>query len=195
MVGQAGSGSVMRGRSSAQGSTMRRYNRWNIYPRTSGEPVFSVSTDRFTILLQRYIYIALVSSPVMSSGVTITFEPTQKFWACPKEKHKHLTFDSMTNNHFNIKTKLVQHVPRMNISIWHLTHNLEVYLPQPAFLLQQISTNQSPTTSLSQNPIIVTRNGHFCRCVRQTQVRHRLYNQPVFLKKLKSIETTWSTVT
>ena len=45
--------------------------------------------------------------------------------ACPSDQHKHLTYDSMTNNHkpqvlsLDMKTKVVQHVLR--ISIMHLT--------------------------------------------------------------------------
>ena len=57
--------------------------------------------------------------------------------ACPSDQHKHLTYDSMTNNHkqwllsIDMKTKVVQHVLVINISTWHMTaweHDMTAWL-------------------------------------------------------------------
>ena len=60
---------------------------------------------------------------------TATFEhrhENKTCWACPKDQHKHLTYDIWHHDKqsllsIDMKTKVVQHVPRINISIWHLT--------------------------------------------------------------------------
>ena len=65
-----------------------------------------------------------------------TFEHRHENKSCsayPKDQHKHLTCDmwhatcDMWHNYkysllsLHMKTKVVQHVPRINISIWHVT--------------------------------------------------------------------------
>ena len=84
-----------------------------------------------------YIYIQHVPSPKESNLTTWqpdnlttwqldTFEhlhENKSCSACTKDQHKHLTFDiciySLLSLH--MKTKVAQHVPRINISIWHMT--------------------------------------------------------------------------
>ena len=94
----------------------------------------------------------------MTNNHKVTFEhrhENKSCSACPSDQHKHLTYDSMTawhdsmiawhdsmtNNHkqwllsIDMKTKVVQHVPVINISTWDMTAWLDISTFQQHFLV------------------------------------------------------------